>query len=287
MSILIIGDGWIGKMIHDSIKGSIISTTRIKRSEDVVNEINRVNADWVINCVGRTGMPNIDWCERNREETIFVNLIVPLLIQRACSFTNTKMVHISTGCLYEGSMAFKEEDTPNFVYSYYSKTKYMAQQALEDYKVLQLRIRMPIDSNPHPRNFLTKILNYEKLINCENSITVVSDFIFALKELMNQRAYGIFNIVNPMPISHEDIIDIYNNSASEKKKYKNISLEELHQMTLTKRSNCTLSTEKLSKHGIKLRTSREALIECVKEYTNIERLYKLNPKEICQKQLIS
>ena len=37
--------------------------------------------------------------------------------------------------------------------------------------VLNLRIRIPIDSE-HPRNFITKIVNYEKICNCPNSMTV-------------------------------------------------------------------------------------------------------------------
>jgi hypothetical protein len=38
--------------------------------------------------------------------------------------------------------------------------------------VLQLRLRMPIDSNlQNPRNFIYKIANYAKVVNVPNSMT--------------------------------------------------------------------------------------------------------------------
>ncbi|HIH33152.1 MAG TPA: hypothetical protein HA227_02760 [Candidatus Diapherotrites archaeon] len=41
-------------------------------------------------------------------------------------------------------------------------------------------------------------------------------------------------------------------------------------MTLAKRSNCILSTEKLENAGIKLRNTQEALADCLQRYKQFE-----------------
>jgi hypothetical protein len=64
---------------------------------------------------------------------------------------------------------FTEEDPANFDGSYYSKTKAQVELLLREYpNVLNLRLRMPVSDELHPRNFVTKIakyvlLSYERL----------------------------------------------------------------------------------------------------------------------------
>ncbi len=70
---------------------------------------------------------------------------------------------------------------PNFIQSYYGKTKYLAEQALNDFDVLQLRIMMPTGGTPHPRNLLTKLLSYQETARELNSITVIPDLMKATR----------------------------------------------------------------------------------------------------------
>ena len=48
---------------------------------------------------------------------------------------------------------------------------------LNNTNVLNLRIRMPINDTYNPRNFITKITNYEKVCSISNSMTVLPDLL--------------------------------------------------------------------------------------------------------------
>ncbi len=259
MRCLIFGDGFIGNKILSNLPGSVMSPTYISGRQDVIQAIKKNEPDVVINCVGKTGNPNIDWCESHKSETMFSNLTVPLIIAQVCFEMKIKMVHISTGCIYEGGV-FWEDDKPNYVKSYYTKTKYLAEQALKEFDVLQLRIRMPIDTKDSPRNLINKLLSYDRVINAKNSITVLDDFIYALSELLAYNATGVYNVVNPDAVTHKEIIDIFTNN------FKGVYINPEELMTLAGRSNCVLSTSKLNELGIFMRPTIEALKDCASKY---------------------
>ena len=82
---------------------------------------------------------------------------------------------------------FKEDDAPNFSESWYSETKgeavlttwsvtvcvgYLEPMLRAFTTTLVLRLRMPISDDLNPRNFVTKILKYARVVNIPNSMTV-------------------------------------------------------------------------------------------------------------------
>ena len=79
---------------------------------------------------------------------------------------------------------FKEDATPNFFGSSYSIVKGYTDELmhmLEDC-VLNLRIRMPIISKTHSRNFITKITKYEYICSMPNSMTVLDEYYHMLSK---------------------------------------------------------------------------------------------------------
>ncbi|CAL9156956.1 unnamed protein product, partial [Musa hybrid cultivar] len=87
-----------------------------------------------------SGRPIVDWCEDHRVdvETIRANVVGTLTLGDVCRERGLLLVNCATGCIFEydgahtlGSGAgFKEEDTPNLVGSFCSKTKAMVCDAL-------------------------------------------------------------------------------------------------------------------------------------------------------------
>ncbi len=272
MRYLIFGDGFVGNKILNHVQGSVMSHTYISGRQDIIQAIKKHEPDVVINCVGKTGRPNIDWCEEHKEETLFSNLTVPLLIAQVCHEMKVRMVHISTGCIYEGGV-FWEHDKPNFVKSYYSRTKYLAEEALKDFGILQLRMRMPTDWADNPRNLVNKLFSYNRVINAKNSITVMDDFIYALNNLVAQGQTGVFNIVNPEPVTHQEIIEIFEPYIG---KFQGTYINPEELLTLAGRSNCVLSNSKLAECGIKLRPTKEALLDCAKHYEKSKSVLQLS-----------
>jgi len=274
---LIFGDGYLGNKLNDFLDHSIISKVHIKSVDDVKKEIIKYNPEFVINSVGKVGKPNVDWCETHKSETLFANVIVPALMVEACQELNKKMVHLGTGCIYSGDnngKGFSEEDEPNFDGSFYSRSKQMAEKILKEFNVLQIRLRMPVDSVPNKRNLITKILKFDKIINIPNSVTIIDDFLIAAKKLMDKNVTGIFNVVNQGPETHKELLEIYNKYSPVKKKFELIPEKELKNITLAGRSNCVLSTKKLESFGIHLTETKRALKECVKKYVEFEQKKK-------------
>ena len=165
MKVLIFGNGYIGNRLAKSIEGSVLCINKVYTINEIHTAIKQNSPNVVINCIGKVGRPNIDWCESNKEETFFTNVTLPFLMREVCSALDIKMVHISTGCIYEGKGNYTEDDKPNFHGSFYSMTKEICEDGLKHFDVLQLRIRMPIDNIVNPRNLLTKLLNYDEIIN--------------------------------------------------------------------------------------------------------------------------
>jgi len=127
--------------------------------------------------------------------------------------------------------------------------------------ILILRIRIPLDNYPHPKNILTKLINYKRVIDIPNSITYIPDFIKALKHLIEINAKGLFNVVNKGGLRYPELLDIYKKYVPDFQ-YEVIDFEKLNLV----RSNLILSTRKLEETGLKVRDIHEVMEECVKNY---------------------
>ncbi|MFA5793188.1 MAG: sugar nucleotide-binding protein [Candidatus Gracilibacteria bacterium] len=279
MSILIFGKGYIAGKFLDHFKKEgaeiSISDVRIEDYSVVKAELELKKPDIVLNCAGKTGKPNVDWCEDNKMETLYSNVIAPLILARACNGLGIYMAHIGSGCVYTGDKdggGYTECDEPTFDGSFYSRTKAWSEAMLKEFPILQLRLRMPLDSVPGERNFITKITAYKKVISVPNSISVISDFILASKSLIAKRATGVYNVTNPGTITHKEILDMYKEIVDPNFNYELFSLDELSKITKSGRSNCALCTNKLEKEGIHLRPVHEAVRATLIEYReNLEK----------------
>lgn len=271
MKYVIFGNGYLGnkfkKALGDKaeISGADIGNIALVRAALI-----ELKPDAIINCAGVTGKPNIDWCEDHKDETLYGNVTGPLVLAKACSELGIFMVHLGSGCIYQGDghdgTGYTEEDVPELasIPSFYSYTKFMSEHLLKQFPVLQCRLRMPLDSEKSPRNFITKITNYEKVINEPNSTTVIDDLITAVITLAERKKTGIYNITNPGSITHKEILDLYTEIVDPSFTYTIIPTNELH--TCAGRSNCILNTDKLTREGIILTPIKEAIIKVLKEY---------------------
>lgn len=267
--ILILGNGFIGQKLKEAF-GAQACDARITSIESAQAQIDKYSPAIVINCIGHTGIKNVDDCELDKEKTLFSNTFVPVILAEAAFRNNIKLVHISSGCIYHydysKNVPIAETDEPDFFDLYYSRCKIYAEKALsplfKDSDILIARIRIPLDNRPHPKNILTKLIGYKKVIDLPNSVTYVPDFIEALKHLINIDAKGIYNVVNAGGLRYPNLMDIY-------RKYKpdfNYERIEYSKLNTGKRTNLIMSTEKLRNSGFKVRSIEEVLEECVKEY---------------------
>ena len=272
---IVFGRGYLGNRIAEALGYELAPKFDVLDTPALETFLDTSKPKVVINAVGKTGgpgMPNIDWCETHKAETLRSNVLAALAIGVACSERGIYFVHLGSGCIYKGDnngKGFSEEDEPNFFGpQFYAKTKILAEKALKELpgRVLQLRIRMPIDDGHHPRNLIDKLRSYPRVIDTQNSMTTVPHMLPAVRALIEKRRTGIYNLVNPGTISAAEIMRLYADIVDPSHKFEVMTLEELDKATVGKRSNCMLDTSKLEAEGIKMPEIYEAVRECLRQY---------------------
>lgn len=252
--------GWIGQKLVTILKnlGHDVhcATARLEQREAIEKEIKRIHPDAIINTAGITGRPNVNWCETHQQETIRANVLGLLNLADTAYQQDIHITNIGTGCIYQydekhpiySGIGFTEEETPNFAGSFYSHTKIMVEELLKSYpNVLYLRLRMPISEDFSPRSFIGKIIQYPKLINIPNTMSVLEDLLPIIPIMVERQLTGIYNFVNPGAISHNQIMDLYIKYIDPSHHYENFSIEEQNRMLKVPRSNCELDAQKLLK----------------------------------------
>jgi dTDP-4-dehydrorhamnose reductase len=198
MKILIIGGGYIGTRCAEEWKDeAVLVKQKIYEAVDVVALLEKYQPDVVLNAAGVRGRPNVDWCETHQLETIIGNTKLPIMIAEACQQKNIYLLHIGSGCIFYGESpdkkGWKEDDFANPT-AVYSKAKYAADLVLATIPSVGIaRIRMPIDSIPFSGNLIDKLASFEKVIDVENSVTIIADMIKVFYELLTKKSLGYFS----------------------------------------------------------------------------------------------
>lgn len=273
MKTLIFGAGYLGSRLIDGLSGIHEVATADSR-DPYVGEW----PDVVINAVGRTGSPNIDWCESNKHGTYKANVIFALNLAAACTRAGPNgvyMIHLSSGCCFYGPRngcddsdgGWREDDDAN-PESFYSRTKYAADLVLSKLpNVAVVRLRMPIDYTPHPKNLITKLASYSRVIDVCNSVTVLDDLVAVIAGLVEKRGTGIFHAVNPGGLWHRELLDLYAGYVDPNHRVEYIAPADLP--TKAPRSTAILANTRLPDLGLTMRPIHEALPEVMKRYAEI------------------
>lgn len=260
MKYLIVGCGYIGQYLFRSLAPDSLFFSGKIYDMDIIRRLllDEYPGSVLINCAGKTGRPNIDWCEDNKDVTFGANVGLPVMIAETCKQLGKYWVHIGSGCIYNGyEKSYTEDDPPNFSGSFYSRTKIWSQDILSEFdEPLILRIRMPIDENLEERNYISKIVKYahegNPLLSTANSMTILSDMARAIRFLTERGETGTFNVVNDGALSAEQILEMYKKYREPDLKYNIFPIEEVVKNLKAGRSNCILSTEKLLSKGFKM-----------------------------------
>lgn len=274
MKILILGKGFIAKRCKDAWgEEAVMPGNKIYTKEDMLMLLDEYKPDAVFNAAGVTGRPNVDWCEDHQSETIQGNTLLPIVVALACQERKVYLLHLGSGCIFYGDSThpdkkWREGDFGN-PSATYSRAKWAADLALSVLPNVGIaRIRMPIDSMPGERNLIDKLAKYPKIIDVENSVTIVEDMIDVVYQLMEKKAEGIFHVTNPGTLKHREIIDLYHELVDPSHTNEWIDEGELVTCGLAtkKRSNNFLHSENLEKIGIYMRDVHESIRDTMEKY---------------------
>lgn len=273
MKILIFGKGQFAQAYIEFFSKQSGFEARLAPSGTDIRDLKAVSAaiavakpDVVINTAAKT---NLDWCEQNKLECFDTNTLGADTVGQACQELGVRLVHISTGCIQASATAEEahKEDDPPTPTSFYSWTKYWADQMLllrknrDGLKLLILRPRQPVSAQASPRNALVKLLTYTKFIDTPNSMTVVEDFVEVTKQLIEKNASGLYNVANAGIMTPYRLALLLKEFVKPDLQVTKISKEELNAMTFAKRIDSVLDCSKLEAEGIKLKDAETRLRE--------------------------
>ena len=286
MKIAILGSGgFIGRFIQHLLQAHELDYVKCISSE--INILNPLvlltfladkEVTHLINAAGFTGKPNVDACESAKYECLQGNAVLPGIIREVCEDLKIPWGHISSGCIYSGRRddgnGWTEEDEPNFSFrappcSFYSGTKALGEEVLEGAEnCFVWRLRIPFNHEPSPRNYLQKLLNYENLLEAENSVSHLQEFCQKCIECFTKDVEpGIYNMTNPGSITTRQVTEWMIKEGLTDKKFKFFDSEEefMTKAAIAPRSNCVLDTTKAEKAGIGMRPVEEAMIDSIRK----------------------
>lgn len=251
--------GWLGGLLTGLLRASGKTVhhgeARLENREAIMRDFETYKPTRVLNAAGVTGRPNVDWCEDNKQTVIRTNVIGTLNLADVCWNAGIHCTLYATGCIFEyddahviGGSGFTEDERANFDGSFYSFTKGMCEDMLRVYldHLTVLRVRMPISDDMLPRNFITKIVRYDKVVDIPNSMTVLTELLPASLALSERRIPGIFNFTNPGAISHNECLAAYKKHVDPNYTWKNFTVAEQDLILKARRSNNTLNASKLT-----------------------------------------
>ncbi len=248
-------------------------------TDDLVTAVRALRPRFAINAIGFTGRPNIDGTENEKFRCLRVNTHLPGVLAEVFASEGVRWGHVSSGCIYEGCRPdgnpFREDDLPNFAFgdprsSWYAKTKAMAETLLREAPgCLVWRMRIPFDEFDHERNYLSKLMAYEKLLEVRGSISQRQEFAVAASEsLLREIPAGIYNVTNPGAISTTEVIEAMKRHGLTQKRF-TFFHDEADFMAApgrVQRASCELNTDKLSATGIQLQEIHESLEGTLKRW---------------------
>ena len=186
MHTLLIGRGHLGTFLK--------SRFNIPDNRHYLGELAdmKLFSNLAVNTAGKT---SLEWCEANPTETFRCNVIAPLMAFRQFKAQNhpkhSLFIHLSSGCVWDGpfpriGLGFtpSEPVTPQCVYSWTKAAcDALLLQESQEWNVAILRPRQVYSPLASPRNTLTKLRTYPKLIGTQNSMTSAGTIALAIDRL--------------------------------------------------------------------------------------------------------
>lgn len=263
---VIIGCGFLGSKIFTILKNNekkVIGTNFQKKSDEfknlditnfeLVNSfLNKEKPDLVINCAANT---NIDYLEKNEKYANLINGVGVENIAKTCKKISSKLIHISTDSVFDGTKgSYKEEDSTNPI-NVYGKSKLLGEKLLQENLDNFIIIRTNLFGYNHQQRFLLnwilknlkeqkEFTGFEDIIFNPLEISFLSDLIV---KLGNIEYSGIVHLGSDEIISKYDFgCEVADILGFDKKVIKKGSIE--HSNLIAKRpKNTSISNLKAKK----------------------------------------
>jgi len=279
MFFLLGGNGFVGTAFQQHLQELGLPFRVVSRSEvdygqreSLAKLLREFRPEFVINAAGFTGKPNVDACELQMADCLTGNAVLPGVIREVCEELKIPWGHVSSGCVYTGAkpdgIGFTEDDSPNFSFrqnncSFYSGCKALGEEVLAGAEQCFIwRLRIPFNHIDSPRNYLSKMMRYDRLLNARNSLSHLNEFVASCVASWTRRIdFGVYNLTNPGAVTTEQVVRLIADHGLSDKAFSFFDSEEefMRIAAKTPRSNCVLDSSKAIAAGLPLTPVEEAL----------------------------
>lgn len=165
--------------------------------------------DVVVNCIGMLN----NACEMNQKESIYVNSYLPHAIVSLLENRQTKLIHLSTDCVFSGKASPYQENSLRDGETFYDRTKGLGE--IENSKHLTLR-----NSIIGPDMKVDGIGLFNWFMKQQNMMNGYTGAIWtgvttltlakAIERAPSEGITGIYHLVNNQSISKYDLLQLFN-----------------------------------------------------------------------------
>lgn len=187
----------------DNIIGNAFETDKFK------DMLLRGEYDVIINCIGILNQA----ADKNRSAAVYLNSYLPHLVADTIKGKKTKLIHMSTDCVFAGNGGPYDENSPRDGRSFYDRTKALGE--VEDEKNLTFRnsIVGP-DMNENGIGLFNWFMRQKGPVQgftgaIWTGVTTLT-LAKAMEKAIEENLCGLYNLVNNESISKYDLLVLFN-----------------------------------------------------------------------------
>ena len=171
--------------------------------------VREIEADIVINCIGILNQ----YAEENMHQAVFVNSYLPHYLSYLTQNTKTRIIHMSTDCVFSGKAGNYKEDSLRDGETFYDRSKALGE--LENSKDLTFRnsIIGP-DMNPKGIGLFNWFMQQNSEVSGYTKAIWTGVTTLTLAQAMEKAAQsnlaGLYNLVNNTTISKYELLGLFN-----------------------------------------------------------------------------
>lgn len=187
---------------------SIIEGDAINR-QDILNALFSDSYDYVINCIGILNQS----VDRELSTGIYLNSVLPHFIAEKLQGTKTKLIHISTDCVFEGTKGKYIETDIQDAHSYYGRSKALGE--IKDNKNLTIRTsiigpELKKDGVGLFHWFMTQSTEVSGYANVIWSGVTTLQLAKVIEQDAKKNITGLYHLVNNKFISKYELLQLFN-----------------------------------------------------------------------------
>lgn len=220
--VLVLGStGMLGHMVHHfldstktydlynlSYRNKLNSRTiilDITNQKRFLKKIEEISPDIIINCVGILSKGS----KENIKNAIYINSYFPHLLKETCKTTNSKLIHISTDCVFSGKSGNYSENSIKDTLDIYGKTKSLGEFNDENHLCIRTSIIGP-EIKEKGEGLMHWFFNQSGVVKGFKNVfwggVTTLELSKTIHFSINNNISGLWNLTNGKSISKYDLL---------------------------------------------------------------------------------